>query len=271
MSDLAPKHVEVESADGLSRRIAYLSDIGHAGDHPGLVWIPGFRSVMTSTKATYLAGWCQSRGRTFTRFDYTGFGQSEGDFLTATISHWLDDALTIIERCTSGQQILLGSSMGGWIALLALQRFQQQQPEIADRIAGLILIAPAWDMTERLMWRSLPDAARTELKTTGVWMRPSEYDDGPYPITRNLIEDGRRHLLAAPDAKPLKSGCPIHIIHGQRDPDVPWQGTIELMDHLASDTITLTLIKDAEHRLSRPQDLDVLTQAVEVMTDRAQQ
>ena len=276
MSGRLSQFIQLESPHGSHRRIAWKRNGGNGAKDtkapqippPGIVWISGYRSVMTSTKATYLADWCEERGQALTRFDYSGCGESSGDFLDATISAWLEETVAVIERCTSGPQILIGSSMGGWIALLTIRQFAVELKDISSRIAGLVLIAPAWDMTERLMWKKFSDDVRNQIRRDGVWMRPSRYDDGPYPITLKLIEDGRRHLIANPETEVECPDVPIHILHGMQDLDVAYEGSLELMDRLGERDALLTLVRDGEHRLSRPEDLNVLTAAILLLEKR---
>jgi pimeloyl-ACP methyl ester carboxylesterase len=186
------------------------------------------------------------------RFDYSGHGASEGQFVDGTISRWRQDALDVLDRLTEGPQILVGSSMGGWLALLAALA----RPE---RVAGLVLIAPACDFTERLLWAGLTDDSRRAITDEGVWLRPSQYGPKPYPITRALIEDGRRHLLM--DAE-IAVDCPVRILHGMRDPDVPWRHGLALVDLLRSPDVTFELIKSGDHRLSDPGSLGRLEELV---------
>jgi alpha-beta hydrolase superfamily lysophospholipase len=237
------------------RAIAYRRQAGRA---PELVWLGGFRSDMLATKATHLAQWCDSTGRAMTRFDYSGHGESGGRFEDGTIGAWLEDALAVIVQVVEGRPILVGSSMGGWIALLAARRLAGS----AKAPAGLVLVAPAADFTERLMWDRFPEPVRGAILETGSWLRPSDYSPEPYPITRRLIEEGRDHLLLK---APIDLGCPVHILQGMADPDVPWQHAMALVEHLATDDVTVTLVKDGDHRLSRPQDLDKLVEAVEAV------
>lgn len=239
------------------RRLAILDRKGAA---PTIVWLGGFRSDMTATKASHLDGFAARTGRAFLRFDYSGHGQSEGDFAALTLGDWLGDALAVIERRTRGPIVLVGSSMGGHIALLAARALP------SGRVAGMVLIAPAPDFTERLIWAEMPEDIRQEVMGKGVWYRPSAYAPEPTPITRALIEDGRQHLILG---GPITTGCPVHILHGTADPDVPWSLSIELMGKLAGERVTLTLIKDGDHRLSTPADLDLLERAVEGITASA--
>jgi alpha-beta hydrolase superfamily lysophospholipase len=227
---------------------------GRPGAGPGLVWLGGFRSDMLATKAGALDAWAATQGRAFLRFDYSGHGESGGRFIDGTISRWLDDSLAAIAT-TNGPQILVGSSMGGWLALLAAHRLVA----LGTPPAGLVLIAPAVDFTETLMWADLDDDARRAIVTDGVYHRPSAYSPEPVPITRALIEDGRRHLMLD---RPIRTHAPVHILQGMRDPDVPWRHAMTLVEHFSDDPVIVTLINDGDHRLSRPQDLDSLIAAV---------
>ena len=237
-----------------SRRIAYLAQSGHATEKPGLFWLSGLKSEMISTKATATAAWAANNGIAATRFDYSGHGQSNGTFESGTISRWLAEARAIFETVSAGPQVLVGSSMGGYIALLLLRALMAEQPEQARRIRALVLIAPAWDMTERLMWQNFPESAKRAITDHGVYARPSEYG-APYMITRALIEDGRRHLIADTRFDP---GRPVHIMHGLLDPDVPWEHTLDLVAELYGDWTSVEAVPDGEHRLSRPEDLTIL-------------
>ncbi len=248
MSHDQTQFIELKSEKSVPRRIAYLSGDGQ-DDKPGLFWLSGFKSDMRSLKVTALADWCSRQNYRFCRFDYSGHGESGGAFEDGTISQWLEEALCVFEQKTKGRQILVGSSMGGWIGLLLLKALADKLPE---RIAGAVFIAPAWDMTETLMWDRFPDAVRNEMEQTGRFLRPSQYDSEPQIISRALIEDGRQHLLRD---KKLRIGCPIRIIHGLQDPDVPWQHSQKLVEHLLDEDVVLSLVKDAEHRLSRPKDI----------------
>ncbi len=246
-----PERLSVGSGPS-AREIAFRR---RAGDGPGVVWLGGFRSDMLATKAEALDAWAQANGRAFLRFDYSGHGESGGRFVDGTISAWLEDALAAIAQASDGPQILVGSSMGGWLALLAARRLAAEgRPP-----AGLVLVAPATDFTEVLMWPALDAAARQAIETDGVYLQPSAYSPEPVPITRALIEDGRRHLLLG---GAIRTHAPVHILQGMRDPDVPWRHAMVLTEHLAEDPVVVTLIKDGDHRLSRPQDLDRLVAAV---------
>jgi pimeloyl-ACP methyl ester carboxylesterase len=239
---------------GAAREIAIRSFPGHA---PGIFWLGGFKSDMKGTKAEALAENARKAGRAYTRFDYSGHGESGGDFADGTISRWAEEARAVFAR-VAGPQIVVGSSMGGWIALL-LARALQGEPAQAS-LKGMVLIAPAPDFTEALMWPQLSDEAKREVMEKGFWLRPSEYGDGPYPLTRALFEDGKKNLLLD---KPLQTGCPVRILQGVADPDVPYRHALKLVTCFAQDDVVLTLIKDGDHRLSRPEDLERLMQAVD--------
>ena len=251
------RELDVGSGDAARR----VSVIARAGQAPALVWFGGFRSDMRATKAEALDGWAVAHGRALVRFDYSGHGRSGGRFEDGTISRWLEESLAVIDAHVDGRAVLVGSSMGAWIALLAALRLD----EMSRRPAGLVLLAPAIDFTERLMWNAFPAEARQTLMATGVYHRPSLYGEEPYPITRALIEDGRRHLLLHATS-PISLGCPVHILQGMRDPDVPWEHAMRLVERLPADSVQITLVKDGDHRLSRPEDLDRLMRAVEAIS-----
>ena len=215
------------------------------GRGTGVVFLGGFNSDMTGTKAEFLAGWCEARGTPFLRFDYSGHGASGGRFVDGTIGRWAEDAACVIDALAPGPQVLVGSSMGGWIALLLARR---RAPR------ALVGIAPAPDFTEDLMWAEFPPEVRQAIERDGIWHRPSEYG-APYPITRALIEDGRRHLLLR-GALPID--VPLRILQGQRDPDVPWQHALRIAEVVSGADVRIHLIKDGDHRLSRPEDLALL-------------
>lgn len=217
------------------------------------MWCGGFRSDMTGTKAVALADWADRAGVGFVRFDYRGHGRSGGRFEDACIGDWRADALAVIDQMTAGPLVLVGSSMGGWIGLLAALA----RPE---RVKALVLIAPAPDFTHRLMGPSLPPEAKAALARDGVWHRPSAYGDGPYPITQHLLDEGQQWALLD---QPIPLSIPVHILHGQADPDVPWTLSLELAERLESPEVVVTLIKAGDHRLSTPQDLQRLIATVE--------
>jgi pimeloyl-ACP methyl ester carboxylesterase len=237
-----------------SRRIAVRA---RAGGSPGLFWLGGFKSDMMGTKAVALDAWAAERHRACVRFDYSGNGESGGDFIDGTIGRWLEESVAVFEQFCAGPQVVIGSSMGGWMALLLARELARRQADRAS-LAGLVLIAPAPDFTEELMWKRFSPQARHDIETRGVWLRPSEYGE-PYPITRALIEEGRRHLLLG---SAIEVGCPVRILQGAQDPDVPWRHAFALAHRLPADDVVLTMIQDGDHRLSRPQDVARIIAAV---------
>ena len=243
MSTTSPAFISVcEGSE--SRRIAVRA---RPGKSPGLFWLSGFNSDMEGTKAIALDDWAAEQGRACVRFDYSGHGNSEGAFIDGTISRWLEESLAVFARFCGGPQIVVGSSMGGWLALLLTRELKKQ----GIALAGLVLIAPAPDFTEALMWKNFPPEVKAQIERDGVWLRPSAYGD-PYPITRALIEDGRKHLLLGTS---IDVGCPVRILQGAQDADVPWQHAFDLAHRLPADDVVLTMIQDGDHRLSRPQDI----------------
>ena len=244
----------LDAGDG--RRIAYRHTPGRA---PGVLFCGGFRSDMTGTKARTLEQHCLGTGRAYTRFDYTGHGTSSGRFEDGTIGGWTDDALAVIDRVARGPLVLVGSSMGGWIMLLAALARRHH-------VRGLVGVASAPDYTEDLLWTPAPPAVRFALATEGRWLRPSAYSEEPDVITQHLIDEGRRHLVLR---GPIPLTCPVHLLHGQRDADVPWRTSLKLAERLESEDVTLELIKDGDHRLSRPKDLARICAAVERVAESA--
>jgi pimeloyl-ACP methyl ester carboxylesterase len=250
-----PAFIWVGEGDG-SRRIAVRA---RAGGSPGLIWLGGFNSDMKGTKALALDAWAAEHGRGCVRFDYSGHGESGGAFLDGTIGRWLEESVAVYEQFCRGPQVAIGSSMGGWMALLLAREIARRASDQAS-LAGLVLIAPAPDFTEQLMWNGFSPEVREEIQTKGAWMRPSQYGDGaPYPITRALIEEGRNHLLLG---SAIEVGCPVRILQGAQDPDVPWQHAFALAHRLPAEDVVLTMIQDGDHRLSRPQDIARIIAAV---------
>ncbi|MBV9860617.1 MAG: alpha/beta hydrolase [Alphaproteobacteria bacterium] len=225
------------------------------GRLPGIVFLGGFRSDMTGTKPLFLEEYCRENGRAFLRFDYFGHGQSSGEFVAGTIGRWAEDAIAAIDSLTQGSQILVGSSMGGWIMVLAALARPQ-------RIAGLVGIAAAPDFTEDLVWPRLDQAQRRQCEAMGQVVLPSDYEPAGYCYSRALFEDGRRHLVMR-DRIPLD--CPVRLLHGMRDEAVPWQTSLHLAERLTGGDVWVTLVKDGDHRLSREQDLARLAQTLDAL------
>ena len=231
-----------------------------SGATPGLLWLGGLKSDMGGTKAAALDRWAAAHQRDCERFDYSGHGESEGKFTDGTNSRWLDESIAVFDAYCHGPQVLVGSSMGAWLALLLTRELRRREsPHGPLSPAALVLIAPAVDFTEELMWKRFPAPVKRKLESEGVWERPSQYSAEPYPITAALIEDGRRHLLLG---GLIETGCPVRILQGVADPDVPWRHAVELVSRLAQDDVVLSLIKDGDHRLSRPEDIERLVGAV---------
>jgi pimeloyl-ACP methyl ester carboxylesterase len=222
-----------------------LAFVRHSGRLPGVMFCGGFKSDMTGAKALALEDFCVRNGRAFTRFDYTGHGQSSGAFEDGTIGDWTRDAIAVIDEVAKGPLILVGSSMGGWIMVLAALARQ-------GSVRGLVGIASAPDFTEDLIWGRASEAQRDALMRDGRWEQPSAYGDEPYVYTRRLIEDGRKHLVLRGK---IPFDGPVHLIHGQADPDVPWETTLRLAEKLQSDDVTIELIKSGDHRLSKRHEI----------------
>jgi pimeloyl-ACP methyl ester carboxylesterase len=247
----------LELPDG--RRLAYRRRLAtdRTRDCAGILFLPGFRSDMTGIKATFLDDVCAARGLGYLRFDYSGHGESSGRFEEGTIGRWAEDAIAIIDRATEGPLILVGSSMGGWIMLLAaLAR--------PDRVAGLIGLASAPDFTEALIWNRLTDEERDRLIRVGRLEMKSEYSEEPTVFTRALIEEGRRHLLLS---APIGIRCSVRLLHGMADPDVPYRLSLELAERIAGEDVRVTLIKNGDHRLSRADDLTLLGATIDELLD----
>jgi pimeloyl-ACP methyl ester carboxylesterase len=231
-----------------------------AGTGPGIVFLGGFRSDMTGTKALFLEDYCRRQGRAYLRFDYFAHGQSSGDFAEGTISRWRDDAVAVIDSLTEGPQVLVGSSMGGWIMVLAALA----RPE---RVAALVGIAAAPDFTADLLPRRLSDAQRRELQKHGRVVLASPYDPAGYLYTKALVEDGNRNLVLRGD---IALACPVRLLHGMADESVPWRQSLMLAERLASADVVVSLVKDGDHRLSRDEDLARLARLLDALAARGQ-
>ena len=263
-----PDYLEIPRADGapgwrIARRLREARGAGR--DRPGLVWLGGFASDMRGAKASFVDAYAASQGRALLRFDYSGHGESVfdtpgGRFEDGAIGDWLEQSLSLFEVSTRGPQILIGTSMGAWIALLLARRLNEIR--LRDRLRALLLLAPAVDFTEELLWKMLPAAARRLIAEKGVYARPSPYGATPTPITRRLVEEGRAHLLLG---GPVRAHAPTHIIQGVLDKDVPWRHALALADRLVDDPVTISLVSDGDHRLSRPQDLQRLATTLDAL------
>jgi pimeloyl-ACP methyl ester carboxylesterase len=260
MADKQPEFLTIGTGPA-ARRIAYISELAAEAhpDTPAVMWLCGLKSEMTSTKASALSRWAREKGVNSVRFDYSGHGQSQGAFEDGTVSRWLEETRAVFASQCKGPVVLVGSSMGGYMALLLLRALFEQAPDAAQRIKALVLIAPAWDMTE-LMWQNFSAQARRDIEEKGVYLRPSAYGDGPYPISKAFLDDGRLHRIGA---EPFDPGRPVHIIHGLLDPDVPWEHTLDLVAHMSGDWTRVAAVPDGEHRLSRPEDIALMLEIVE--------
>jgi pimeloyl-ACP methyl ester carboxylesterase len=246
----APQHLTTPQ----DRTIAYHQS---AGKGPGVVFLGGFRSDMGGTKALFLHEWAKQRGRAFLRFDYSGHGESSGDFLDGCIGDWADDAMAAITTLTEGPQVLVGSSMGGWLSLLVARA-------MPERVAALVGIAAAPDFTEDGMWDSFDQAQRDALMRDGQIDLPSDYADEPYIITRRLIEDGRARLVLR---DPLSLPFPVRLLQGSDDTDVPVSVALRLFDHAVSPDLRLTLVKGADHRFSSPECLSLIADTIDALAN----
>jgi pimeloyl-ACP methyl ester carboxylesterase len=256
-----PEFLEVGRGNAM-RRIAVRRRSGAA---PGLLWLGGFKSDMGGIKAVALDRWALAHRRSCVRFDYSGHGESGGKFTDGTISRWLEECIAVFDACCRGPQVVVGSSMGGWLTLLLARELRRrEQAGALASVAAMVLIAPAVDFTEALMWKRFPEEVKRQIETQGMWERPSAYSEEPHPITAGLIEDGRRHLLLG---GLVETGCPVRILQGIADPAVPWGHAVELVSRLGQDDVVLSLVKDGDHRLSRPEDIDRLTAAVAEFCD----
>jgi pimeloyl-ACP methyl ester carboxylesterase len=254
-----PDFVTVERPDGGSPwRIARRQRLASADNvRPGMVWLGGFRSDMKGTKASFLDAHAREQGRALLRFDYSGHGESDGRFEDGCIGDWLEQSVALFLTSTQGPQIVVGASMGAWIALLLARRLAALNQ--SARLKALVLLAPAIDFTEELIWKGLTKKAQRDIMTKGVWPRPTAYAPEPTPITRRLIEDGRTHLLLG---DVIRTQTPVHILQGMSDADVPWNHALALMQRLVCDCAVLSFVSGGDHRLSRPEDLALLADAV---------
>lgn len=234
------------------------------GRTPGVVWLGGFRSDMLGTKAERLDDWAKENGHAFIRHDYSGHGESGGRFVDGTISRWLAQSLAVFRQRTVGAQILVGSSMGAWIALRMAQELHAAGE--GERLAGMLLLAPAPDFTSALMEPQLSEAQQRDLAEKGFFEEHSEYAPEPNVYTRALFEDGRLNRVMTGR---IDTHCPVHILQGMADPDVPYRHALDLVEHLPADDVTVSLIRDGDHRLSRPQDLAMMVSALEGLVERA--
>ena len=246
--------------------LAYRVDGGDEELGPtSFFWLGGFKSTMTGTKAEALADLARATRRKCLRFDYSGHGESAGLFTDGTISLWLEQAVHMFLSHTMGKRIIVGSSMGGWLALLLAKRLQQEDPKAFRRIVGMVLIAPATDMTQDLMWDEFGEREKRELDQTGAYVRPSEYGE-PYVITARLLSDGMQHLV-------LKDGLylpfPVRIIQGSEDVDVPPAHAVKTFEALKGSDISLTFIKGGDHRLSAPSQIQMIQEQVLQLAERA--
>lgn len=248
---------------GHVRRIAAIATPA-ADSNVTVVWLGGYRSDMSGTKAVALEAQARALGVNFLRFDYSGHGRSSGHYTEGTISRWLEESLAVIDRFATGRLLLVGSSMGGWIALRAVDEFRKRGEN--GRVAGIVLIAPAPDFTSVLIEPHLTEKERRSLEEKGYFEEKSEYSADPNRYTRALIEDGRHNLVMG---GLIETGCPVHILQGMRDPDVPYTHALGIMEKIVGDDAILTLVRDGDHRLSRPEDIERIEAAVAAMLAHA--
>lgn len=233
------------------------------GGHPGIVWLGGYRSDMCGTKAEALDSWAAENGHACCRHDYSGHGESGGEFKDGTISRWVEESLAVFDRyCGRGSHILVGSSMGGWIALRMLQHLAERGE--GHRVRALLLLAPAPDFTKDLLQPLLSIEQERELAQKGYFEEQSEYSDEPNIYTKALFDDGESNLVMTSS---IECGCPVHILQGMQDPDVPYEHAMKLVSLLPDDAVTVTLVKDGDHRLSRDQDIALLIRTLANLAD----
>jgi len=257
MTMQASEFIEVGEGNNL-RRIA----IRHRqGTSPGLVWLGGYRSDMIGTKAQALDEWAAQNGHACCRHDYSGHGESGGEFMDGTISRWLEESLAVFDsKCGEGSHVLVGSSMGGWVALRMVEELSRRSE--SHRVKALLLLAPAPDFTHELMKPQLSDDQKTQLETRGFMEEPSEYSDEPNIFTKALFDDGDENRVMK---GMIETGCPVHILQGMEDPDVPYTHAMKLITYLPNENVSMTLVKDGDHRLSRDQDIALLLRTVETL------
>lgn len=255
MSDNKRTHIEI---DGNSIVVRHRDGVA-----PGFVWLGGYRSDMMGSKAVALDAWAGERGFACTRHDYSGHGESGGAFKDGTISRWLSESLAVFRRFTEGPQILVGSSMGGWLALRMVQELHKAGE--GERVCALLLLAPAPDFTSELIEPQMTKEQHRALEEQGHFEEPSEYSPEPTLYTKALFEDGRKNRVLEGI---IDTHCPVHIIQGMEDPDVPYQHALRLVEHLPADDVTLSLIRDGDHRLSRPQDIDMMLRIAGSLAER---
>jgi len=257
MIQKAPEFINV--GDGHNARNIAIRHNG--GRSPGLVWLGGYRSDMLGTKAEALDEWAKQNGHASCRHDYSGHGESGGEFIDGTISRWLEESLAVFDdKCAEGSHVLVGSSMGGWVALRMVEELAKRGE--SHRLKALLLLAPAPDFTHELMKPHLSDDQKSQLETRGFMEEPSEYSDEPNIFTKALFDDGDKNSVMQ---GMIDTGCPVHILQGMNDPDVPYTHAMKLITHLPNENITMTLIKDGDHRLSRDQDIALLIRTVETL------
>lgn len=257
-SDAEPDYLDVGNGVDKRRIAMRILPAARGKSPPTLVWLGGYRSDMAGTKAVELERHAEKTGAACIRFDYSGHGLSDGTFADGTISRWLEESLAVIGHVNPERMVLIGSSMGGWVALRLIAELRARGQ--GGRIAGLVLIAPAPDFTSELIEPNLTDAERASLAERGYFEEPTPYGPDPNIYTARLLEDGRKNRVLQGI---IETGCPVHILQGMRDPDVPYGHALKLMEHLPSDDVVMTLIRDGDHRLSRPEDIERMLAAVD--------
>jgi pimeloyl-ACP methyl ester carboxylesterase len=257
MKQKTPEFIDV----GTNQELRKIAVRHRAGKSPGLVWLGGYRSDMLGTKAEALDEWAGQNGHASCRHDYSGHGESGGEFIDGTISRWLEESLAVFDvKCAEGSHVLVGSSMGGWVALRMVEELAKRNE--SHRLKALLLLAPAPDFTHELMKPELSEDQKSQLETRGFMEEPSEYSDEPNIFTKALFDDGDKNRVMQ---GMVETGCPVHILQGMDDPDVPYTHAMKLITHLPNENVTMTLIKDGDHRLSRDEDIALLIRTVETL------